>query len=204
MGGKVTRESAEVTGLLERTGAMITARVSLSGGIKLLGLHRCLVAGLVISLSLMSAGISAGTSGLFDFEGRSRDLNEFTGRGQWTVVMFWASDCHVCNAEAQEYVMFHDQHHDKQATILGISLDGQARKAAAQRFIERHMVDFPNLIGEPDAVARLYTSLAGEPWLGTPSFLVFSPEGKLRARQVGAVPAEHIEAFIERESAAVP
>ena len=106
---------------------MITTRGSLAGESRLSGLHRCLVAGVVISLSLVSAGASAGTSGLFDFEGRSRDLSEFTGQGQWTVVMFWASDCHVCNAEAQEYVTFHDQHHDKQAAILGITLDGRAR-----------------------------------------------------------------------------
>ena len=139
---------------------------------------------------------------LFDLEGRSRALNEYIGRGQWTVVMFWASDCHVCNAEAHEYVLFHDQHHEEGAAVLGISLDGRAGKAEALRFIDRHMVDFPNLIGEPDVVARLYTSLAGEPWLGTPTFLVFAPDGRLRARQVGAVPAALIEAFIERETAA--
>ena len=98
-------------------------------------------------------------------------------------------------------MLFHDQHHDRQAGVLGITLDGEAGKSEALGFIERHMVDFPNLIGEPEVVARLYTDLVGEPWLGTPSFLVFAPDGKLRARQVGAVPAELLEAFIERQSA---
>lgn len=168
----------------------------------MLTLLRCTLTALVIPLSLLSQAPQASSAGLFDFQGRSSTLGEFTGQGKWTVVMFWASDCHVCNAEAQEYVLFHDRHHDKEAGILGITLDGQARKADALGFIERHMVDFPNLIGEPDVVAGLYTRLAGEPWLGTPSFLVFSPDGELRARQVGAVPAALIEAFIERESVA--
>ncbi len=159
---------------------------------------------LVIAASLLNAVTPAFCSELFDFEGHPRQLNEFTGQGAWTVVMFWASDCHLCNAEVHEYVTFHDKHQNEQARVLGITLDGKARKAQAREFIERHLVDFPNLIGEPDAVARLYTGLAGEPWLGTPTFLVFSPDGKLRARQVGAVPATLIENFIERQSAADP
>jgi len=155
----------------------------------------------VILLSLLSSATMAFAAGLFDFQGRSRALSEFTGQGKWTIVMFWASDCHVCNAEAQEYVLFHDRHHDKDAAILGITLDGRVGKAEALQFIERHMVDFPNLIGEPDVVAGVYMRLTGEPWLGTPSFLVYSPDGELRARQTGAVPAELIEAFIERKAA---
>ena len=159
---------------------------------------------LLFSVILLSAHSAGFTGQLYDLQGRQRNLSEFIGQGQWTVVMFWASDCHVCNAEVHDYVLFHDAFHDKQAAVLGISLDGHARKAEALRFIDRHMVDFPNLIGEPGTVAKLYTRLVGEPWLGTPSFLVFSPAGELRARQVGAVPAELIEAFIERESVTEP
>ncbi len=155
----------------------------------------------VLLFGLLSPASLASPSGLFDFQGQSHELSEYTGKGKWTIVMFWASDCHVCNAEAQEYVLFHDRHHDKDAAILGISLDGRLGKADALQFIERHMVDFPNLIGEPDVVAGMYMRLTGEPWLGTPSFLVYSPEGELRARQVGAVPAELLESFIERQSA---
>lgn len=203
-GSKVLRCMADLTGLFERTGAVDTLKTTLPARLSVLRLRRCRPAAFVIALSLLSLGAPAYCSGLFDLEGRSRDLSEFTGQGKWLIVMFWASDCHVCNAEAQDYVLFHDRHHDKRAAILGITLDGQAGKAAALRFIERHMVDFPNLIGEPDVVARLFTALAGEPWLGTPSFLVFAPNGELRARQVGAVPVKFIEAFIERESAADP
>ena len=159
---------------------------------------------LVFAASLLGGLRPAWCSQLFDFQGQPRELSEFTGQGAWTIVMFWASDCHVCNAEIHQYVLFHDEHQSNQAGILGISLDGKAGKAQAQGFVDRHMVDFPNLIGEPDVVARLYSGLAGEPWLGTPTFLVFAPDGKLRARQVGAVPATLIERFIERESAGGP
>ena len=160
--------------------------------------------GVLLLIILTGLSVPVYALGLVDLDGHPRDLDEFTGQGKWTVVMFWASDCPVCNAEAHEYVLFHDQHQETQAGVLGITLDGEVGRARALQFIERHMVDFPNLIGEPGAVAGLYTQLTGEPWLGTPSFLVFAPDGRLRARQVGAVPAKRIEAFIERESAASP
>ena len=153
----------------------------------------------VFSILAVSAAPASETQ-LFDLQGNPRSLGEFIGRGKWTVVVFWASDCPVCNAEVQQYVLFHDSYQDGQATVLGISLDGPTKKREALRFIDRHMVDFPNLIGQPRAIARLYTELVGEAWRGTPSFLIFSPTGELRARQVGAVPVELIEAFIKRES----
>ena len=152
---------------------------------------------------LWAALPSIAQSGLTDFDGRERPLSDFTGSGQWLVVMIWASDCHVCNGEAYQYVDFHDMNHDDNATVLGISMDGRAGITEAVAFVDRHSVSFPNLIGEPQDVARLYTQLTGEPFVGTPTLLVFDPSGELRARQAGAVPANAIEEFIRRETARV-
>ena len=138
---------------------------------------------------------------LQDFEGRVRKLEDYTGKGKWLVVMIWASDCHVCNDEVGKYVNFHKVHKDKNATVLGISIDGSDRKAEAVDFIKRHSLNFPNLIGEPETVTELFAHLTGKYLLGTPAFLVFSPSGELRAQEIGAVPIELIEAFIEREGA---
>jgi len=146
------------------------------------------------------AGIS-GAGILKGFDGSIHTLGEYTGQGKWTVVMIWASDCHVCNQEASAYDKFHRAHKDKDASILGLSLDGAAKKVDAEKFIKRHDVSFPNLIAEPDTVMQLYSQLTGQPWVGTPSFLIYSPEGELRAAQVGAVPVELIETFIAKESA---
>lgn len=139
---------------------------------------------------------------LKDFDGGFHSLDEYTGQGKWAVVMIWASDCHACNQEAKNYVKFNKDHKDKDAFILGISTDGREKKVEAEKFIERHGVDFKNLIDEPGNVARLYSSLTGQPFVGTPTFLLFSPAGELRAAQVGAVPTEIIESFIAKETAA--
>lgn len=134
---------------------------------------------------------------LKDFEGKPYKLEDFTGKGKWTVVMFWASDCHVCNAEVQQYIQFHQAHKGENASILGVTLDGQSKLAAARDFVKRHSVTFPNLVGEPEEIADLYHTLTGTPWVGTPTFLVYDPKGGLKAAQPGAVPSELIEQFIK-------
>jgi peroxiredoxin len=151
-----------------------------------------------LTLLLLSTGTFAG--GLKDFSGNTASIEDFTGNNKWLVVMFWASDCHVCNAEAHQYIDFHALHSEDNASVLGISLDGNSKKQAAQTFIDRHMVNFPNLIGEPQDVASLFTSLTGEPWIGTPTFLIYSPQGELKARQVGAAPAQLIDEYIQQNT----
>jgi len=147
-------------------------------------------------------GSASATSFMQDFNGTMHSLDEYTGQGKWAVVMIWASDCQACNQEAKNYVQFNKEHKDKDAFILGISTDGREKKAEAVKFIKRHGVDFNNLIDEPENVARLYSSLTGQAFVGTPSFLLFSPAGELRAAQVGAVPTDIIESFIAKETAA--
>lgn len=152
-----------------------------------------------LSLLLLSFSLSAGN--LSDFSGSTKSIADYNEKGKWLVVMLWASDCHVCNQEAGEYVKFHQQHASKDAKILGVSLDGKAKFTDAEKFVKKHQLNFPNLIGEPETVAGIYTELTGEQWIGTPTFLVYNPKGELLGAQVGAVPTEVIEGFIERESA---
>lgn len=144
--------------------------------------------------------LCASAEGLRDLSGNSHTLEEFAGKGKWLVVMVWASDCQVCNAEAEKYQAFYEAHREKDATLLGVSMDGAAKEDEARAFIARHGVQFPNLIGEPGDVASLFMDLTGMLWRGTPSFLFYSPDGTLTAQQVGAVPPDLIEDFIHKNS----
>lgn len=139
-------------------------------------------------------------STLMDFEGTPHTLSDYKNSGQWLVVMLWASDCHVCNQEAHSYDQFHKKHKNLDAAVLGISMDGLAGKANAADFIERHQVTFPNLIGDFEDIAQMFVELTGEQWIGTPTFLFYSPTGELVAQQVGGVPVEMIENFMQANS----
>ena len=149
-----------------------------------------------ILLLFSAANVNAEAS-LQSLEGKPEKLSDYTGKGQWTVVILWASDCHVCNAEAEQYIQFHEAHKNNDAQILGLSLDGQQKLDAAKDFMKRHDVTYHSLIGEPEVVASMYEDLTGGHWVGTPTFLIYDRAGKLKAAQPGAVPAEIIEGFIK-------
>jgi len=137
---------------------------------------------------------------LQDMDGNNRVLTDYIGKGKWSIVMLWISDCHVCNQEASQYDDFHDQHKDTDASVLGISMDGPEGRKDAMAFIKRNDVGFPNLVGDPQMVASLYIRLTGGDWVGTPTFLIFSPSGELKAAQPGAVPVSLIEEYILKNS----
>ncbi|VAW90978.1 hypothetical protein MNBD_GAMMA22-3012 [hydrothermal vent metagenome] len=137
---------------------------------------------------------------LQDFSGKNRNINEFTGKGKWLLVMIWASNCHICNAEIQNYIKFNNKHKNKDLTVLGISVDGWQYKDNALEFIRKHKVDFTNLIAAPVVIDHFYKLQTGKSLVGTPSFLLYSPTGELKAEQSGAVPTALIEDFIKKNS----
>ncbi len=159
--------------------------------------NRFLHTGLLAALQLL---ISLPALALTTFDGKPAQVSDYLEEGKWLVVMIWASDCRICNQEVSQYVDFHFVHQDEDARVLGISIDGQAGKAAAEQFISRHDVNFPNLLGEPEEVAAWYRRLTGSAFVGTPTFLFFDPRGGLVAKQVGAVPTELIEKFMQAQA----
>ncbi len=160
-------------------------------------------ASLLAPVPTMSAAPVAET--LYDLDGRPRALAEYTGGGKWLVVMVWASDCAVCNKEVHEMVAFHAAHRARDATVLGISVDGPGRKADALAFIRRHAVDFPNLIDGGRAFAGIYLRETGRAWFGgTPMNLIYGPSGAFVARHIGPLTQADIEAFIAQQTAPPP
>jgi peroxiredoxin len=143
---------------------------------------------------------SAYAKPLTDFDGKPSSIEQYTGQGKWTIVMFWASDCLICNKEARHYDAFHLRHKDRDAFVLGVSLDGQANKKAAVKFIKEHDLHFQNIIGEAEDIAVFFYDSTGEQWAGTPTFLIYSPQGKLTVQQIGAVPVPLLEDFLKQQA----
>jgi len=129
---------------------------------------------------------------LTDLDGRARNVNEYIGQGRWTVVAIWASDCPICKAEIHQMAFFHDANKDKNARVLGVSVDGPRGAKKARAFIQEHGLDFPNLLAEP----RQISEFGAGRFVGTPTFYVFSPDGELLAQQIGPVTQQDIEDFI--------
>ncbi len=133
-------------------------------------------------------------------DGKSHLLNEYLGKGKWTIAMIWASDCQICNKEAPNYEAFHNKHKDKDAVMLGISMDGKEGMKDALGFINKHKLTFTNLVGEGEDIGAMFYDMTGVNFAGTPTFLIFDPKGELKVQQIGAVPVEMIEDFLQQQS----
>ncbi len=130
-------------------------------------------------------------------DGTPRDINDYLGKKQWVVMVLWASDCHICNEEAPTLSAFHERRKDHNAIVLGVSLDGPEGLKDSQAFMQRHGVTFDSLATDFVSGSGYYTKLTGRRWIGTPTFMVFDPQGTLRAQQVGAIEVDIIEQFID-------
>ena len=149
--------------------------------------------GLVGLLLIAQVGAAAQLQNL---DGKPQQLSDYTGKGKWLIVMIWASDCLVCNKEASNYEDFYQQHRTNDATVLGVSVDGKANVADARHFVQEHKLTFPNVVGELEQVGVMVADLSGMQWVGTPTFLIYNPAGKLKVADSGAVPVQLIEKYI--------
>ena len=134
----------------------------------------------------------------YDFDGNSKAVEDTFTPEKWTVLMIWRHDCHVCNQEATGYSFFHED--NQQVQVVGLSTDGMTKKEQAETFISTHDVSFNNIIGELGAVMRYYQIKTGARFIGTPSFMIFNPQGQLMAAQAGAIPPDAIGNFIDSQS----
>ena len=122
-----------------------------------------------------------------DLEGRIHHLSDY--RGKWVLVNYWATWCPPCREELPELEVFHYNHKDRDAVVLGLNME-DIDVQRLRDFVEEQFLSFPILrVG-----SRHRSPLGSVPGLPT-SFLV-SPDGKVVAKQVGPVDRESIEAFI--------
>ena len=149
----------------------------------------------MLTLSLSTPG-NAANAATQDILETTQDvyaaLQPYQGDGKWLIVMLWSANCRICNEEAPRFVRFQSDYGDSNAQVVGLSLDGVQGKHKAEQFIARHRLNYPNYIGEPLALLQVYTELTARRFMGTPSFLIFSPAGKIRAYQVGPLDLDRL------------
>lgn len=152
------------------------------------------------SFFLGSLLLALPAAAMTNMNGQAVNLDNLTGKGKWTVFKVWASDCHICNHTAHHMNDF-DMSADN-ADVYGISLDGQAGKHNAQRFIDKHNVSYPTLLGDVMEIDDIMYEQAKQSFVGTPTFMVYNPQGTLKAVQAGSITSEQLMGFINKQEAA--
>jgi len=124
-------------------------------------------------------------------DGKIYRLSDY--RGKWVLVNYWATWCPPCREELPELEVFHSNHKDKDAVVLGVAME-RIKKERLQKFVDEQFLSYPILMMEPAAS----TELGRVP--GLPTSYLINPQGELVARQVGPVTLQDLEAFINKGS----
>jgi len=125
-----------------------------------------------------------------DIHGKVHTPSEYSGK--WVVVNYWATSCAACLKEIPELVAFHKRHQDRDVVLLGVDFEE---------------IPLPWLKDFMDSVSMKYTVLRSDTSPETPfgnlmvlpTTFILSPAGELVARQVGAVTAADLDAYLKRK-----
>ncbi len=150
----------------------------------------CLWLPLLFGLSLTACAQSERVDfTLLDLEGKPRSLSEF--RGMWVVVNYWATWCPPCREEMPELEVFHANHKDQDAVVLGVNME-KISLARLREFADEQFISFPILREQP----RAHTQLGKIP--GLPTSYLIDPDGRVAGRQVGPLTLQRLERLIEK------
>jgi len=139
-------------------------------------------------LLLCSFALSAVELPYQTLNGEQRNLSDHLGK--WVVINYWATWCPPCKEEIPELIMFHDEHKDRDAIVLGFSMENAPRKRLA-KFVDEYMINYPII---PNA--KSYEQIGEVP--GLPTTYLIDPKGEVVASQVGTITAEMLESFINK------
>ncbi len=132
--------------------------------------------------------------------GEQLKLEDLTGQGKWTLVMFWATDCHICKLQKPDMSAFHEKYKNSKAEVIGVALDGPEEMDAIRQYIKETKPSFPSYVSDGIIISSYYYSVTEDTLRGTPTYLLFSPEGELLGNNPGMLSVEAIENFIARKS----
>jgi thiol-disulfide isomerase/thioredoxin len=152
---------------------------------------------------IVAVGLAMITSPVFAFQLQSLqaervNLNDYVGDGRWTLVMFWSTDCIPCEQQKPMLEAFHRDHVNKDATVVGIALDGIDQLEGIEVLIKRHEPSYPNLVVFTDVFHRQFKELTGKDFRATPTYLLYAPDGSLAGVRAGPIERETIEAIVAR------
>ena len=149
----------------------------------------------ILFIACLCCFVSIAAADPVDFElegldGETYKLSDY--RGKWVLVNYWATWCPPCREELPELEVFHSNHKDKDAVVLGVAME-RISKERLQKFVDDQFLSYPILMMNPAAS----TELGRVP--GLPTSYLINPKGELAARQVGPVTLEDLEAFIHQK-----
>jgi len=136
---------------------------------------------------------------LYTIDGATVSDEADVGNGKWTLVMIWQVQCHICHAMKPLLSDFHDRHKDSDAQVYGVALDGIEKLDEVKQYMKDHKVSFPTFIGDAGLIGINFAMNAQESFKGTPTYMLFDPNGHFRAVDEGYLDIDSLERFITKK-----
>ena len=130
-----------------------------------------------------------------EVKGKLANISNQIGNGKWTIIEAWHSKCKICMSSMPGMVKSIGTYPN--AKVLGVSLDGNPR--IAQNVIRKYRINFPTIYSSIAEFNGYVKKIANKKLTGVPTFMIFSPKGKLVAYQSGKISPQQIKAFISKQ-----
>lgn len=134
-------------------------------------------------------------SAMTDINGNPLSLSSYVGKGKWVIVEAWHSRCTVCMKGMPAMVQANGSFPN--AKLVGVSLDGN--RVTAQGVIRRFNINFPTVVSDIPEFDQYLRRVAKRPLKGAPTYLIFSPDGELRAVQSGKLSPREIKGYLRKQ-----
>lgn len=160
-----------------------------------------LLSALVLAVSMASVPVFAKAPdlGLLTTSGAPASLDQWVGKGKWVLVMFWATNCAICEQNKPSIVEFHDKYKDKNAVVVGVAIDGMDKIEQIKEKMREIPANYTDLVAQDlGLMAANFQIAADEPFRGTPTYWFFSPKGELKAVNPGPVRLQALEDYMAR------
>ncbi len=160
-------------------------------------MHKAICTALLTAAALIA--LSAGAAGdikVRTLDGQNAMLSEYFEPGKWTLVMIWTTYCGVCAVQYPIISALHNERHDEDLKVIGISVDGYRYAEQVRAYIAKRPPSFGSVIGEAAEIVPGFNETTGEEFKGTPTYLLFDPQGRISAQTVGPIKTEAIDRFI--------
>ncbi len=127
-----------------------------------------------------------------DLDGNETMLSDY--KGKWVIVNLWATWCPPCLVEIPDLIMFHEEHKDKNAIVIGVNYEDIAI-SKVKAFAQEQMINFPivRFEGKMDGI----TSPFGRVY-GLPATYMVAPDGQVVAARTGMVDQKMLEGFMAK------
>lgn len=147
-------------------------------------------------VAITSKGADLGLK-LMGIDTKQHQLGKYFNKDKWVILNIWGPKCPPCVEEMPQLQAFHDEHAEKDATVVGMAIDypsfGFAKIDEVNTFLKLNSITYPMLLGDADIVPRF----GAGPLMAVPMTIIYAPDGKMLGSQVGSMTADLLEEFIQ-------